>query len=79
MFDTGETDEAILAYRKAIKLKADYFKLLSDAAKDDGPSTTIGVSGKLRTAYYVVMSELKAIFQSLSSSHMCLCFLHLST
>ena len=62
-----------------IQLKADYFKLLSDAAKDDGPSTTIGVSGKLRAAYYVVMSELKAMFQSLSSSHMCLCFLHLST
>lgn len=34
-----------------IQLKADYFKLLSDAAKDDGPSTTIGVSGKLRRAY----------------------------
>ena len=61
-----------------IQLKADYFKLLSDAAKDDSPSTTIGVSGKLRTAYYVVMSEPKPIFQWLSSSHICLCFLHLT-
>lgn len=33
-----------------IQLKADYFKILSDAAKDDGPSTTVGVSGKLKTA-----------------------------
>lgn len=32
-----------------IQLKADYFKLLSDAAKDDDPSAPIGVSGKSRT------------------------------
>jgi len=33
-----------------IQLKANYFKLLSDAAKDESPPGPIGVSGELRTA-----------------------------
>jgi len=65
---------------ESIQLKADYFKLLSDAVKDDGPSAPIGVSGKPRRAtepaqaIYFLFQSCIAIFSPLPASYICILF-----
>lgn len=65
---------------ESIQLKADYFKLLSDAVKDDGPSAPIGVSGKPRRAtepaqaIYFLFQSCIDIFSPLPASYICILF-----